>query len=76
MSVWNSSFELMLMGMGTVFFFLVLLIGITKCMSFIVNGLFEFGSDAKVGGVTVSNDVEQEVAAVAAIAYAHSKLKN
>lgn len=72
MSLWESSFELMLMGMGTVFFFLILLVFVTMSMSAVINKFF--ADEQKPGKLSQpASNKSEEIAAVAAVVYARSK---
>ena len=66
--LWQSSIELMLLGMGTVFVFLVLLVIATSCMSAVINRL-----SPQTETLAANADLEAEIAAVAAAAFARHK---
>jgi oxaloacetate decarboxylase (Na+ extruding) subunit gamma len=69
MDIWSSSFQLMYLGMGTVFVFLVLLVLATTAMSALLNRF----ANENIPLSNSSNDVDIEVAAVAAVAYMRHK---
>lgn len=72
-SLWSSSTELMLLGMGTVFVFLTLLVFGVTLMSAIINKVSTPEQPTAITPVTTAN---AEVAAVAAAAWATSKSSN
>ena len=63
-TLWSDTFLLLMMGMGTVFVFLVLLILALNVMSSVIQ---------KVVPVEQGDATQQDIAAVAAIAYAKYK---
>ena len=67
-TMWSDTLLLMLMGMGTVFFFLVALIVSLKVLSIAVD---KFAPAEQLVDVAVVP--EQEIAAIAAAAYFHYK---
>lgn len=67
-ALWQSSIELMLLGMGTVFVFLVLLVIATTAMSAVINKLSPQAIPAASHG-----DIDAEIAAAAAAAFARHK---
>ncbi|MFT5419676.1 MAG: Na+-transporting methylmalonyl-CoA/oxaloacetate decarboxylase gamma subunit [Candidatus Endobugula sp.] len=69
MSLFESSLQLMLMGMGSVFVFLVLLVFSTMLMSFVVRKLSPVPAP-------LMNTLDADIAAVAAVAFMrHTKSK-
>jgi len=66
--LWQSSIELMLLGMGTVFVFLILLVIATTAMSAVIGKLSPTASPA-----TSNSDIDAEIAAAAAAAFARHK---
>jgi Na+-transporting methylmalonyl-CoA/oxaloacetate decarboxylase gamma subunit len=66
MSLWESSFELMLLGMGSVLVFLVLLVFSIMAMSFFVN---KISPEKRVE----SNSFDKNIVAVAAVAFMQHK---
>ncbi|MBX2807293.1 MAG: OadG family protein [Cellvibrionaceae bacterium] len=65
--LWADSLSLMLLGMGTVFVFLTLLVIATCLMSAVVSRLPSSRSDVVTAPASVSGD-DQALAAVAAVA--------
>jgi len=59
----------MLLGMGTVFVFLILLVIATTAMSAVINKI----SPPAVPTNTISTDIDAEIAAAAAAAFARHK---
>lgn len=69
MSLFESSLQLMLMGMGSVFIFLVLLVFSTMLMSFVVKKLSPVA-------LPLINASDADIAAVAAVAFMRHKKSN
>ena len=67
-ALWQSSIELMLLGMGTVFVFLILLVIATTAMSAVINKISPQATPA-----TSHDDIDVEIAAAAAAAFARHK---
>ena len=67
-ALWQSSIELMLLGMGTVFVFLILLVIATTLMSAVINKL-----SPPAEPITPLNADDAEIAAAAAAAFARHK---
>lgn len=68
---WHAGLELMLMGMGTVFVFLVILIIGTTIMSTIISKITR--AETSISLQSTPQSFDSEVAAVAAVAFAASK---
>ena len=66
--LWQSSIELMLLGMGTVFVFLILLVIATTGMSAVIAKL-----SPPAAPVANNSDIDAEIAAAAAAAFARHK---
>lgn len=61
----NSGVELMLVGMGTVFVFLTLLVFVTRAMSAIVQRYFPSPDEVPTGAATPAGGIaEEEIAAI------------
>ena len=72
-TIFYQGVELMLYGMGTVIVFLVLLIGITRLMSWVV---FRFLSESKESNVTSIEVSKIDSKVIAAIGGAISRFRN
>jgi oxaloacetate decarboxylase gamma subunit len=71
--LWSNSIELMLLGMGSVFTFLLLLVIGVTIMSALINRFSPASANPIKHNKTKSNTLEAEVAAVAAAAWATSR---
>jgi oxaloacetate decarboxylase gamma subunit len=74
--LWSNSIELMLLGMGSVFTFLMLLVVGVTIMSALINRFSPASTNPSKHNKTKSTSLDAEVAAVAAAAWAASRTSN
>ena len=74
--LWSNSIELMLLGMGSVFTFLALLVAGVTIMSALINRFFPPNTNPTKHNNAKLAFAEAEVAAVAAAAWAASRASN